>query len=271
MDTLSHVGSSRASLHRLCEELGLCRLMFLPEVDSTQDVLRHAAAAGAPAWTAVATDHQLNGRGQDRRRWTSVAGAALQFSLLLRPESDTAMSLLPIRIGLAAAEAIDQVVAADARWASPVRIQLKWPNDLMIGDKKAGGILVEGITRGEERWAVAGVGINVLAADTIEVDPGRPAPAFLTTNDGDGEIRLRLFSAILQRLRGYLYLDAPTLVPAELERYAERDWLQGRRLLEPVAGLPRGLQPDGRLIVDLGTTATAIAGGRIVVAPSEGR
>ncbi len=114
------------------------RTVRLESVPSTQDVAR-----GLPIGSVVVTDHQSAGRGRLDRRWEAPPGTALLASFVLPRHP-----LLSLAAGVAAAEACGPGVG------------LKWPNDLVIDGRKAGGILVE---VAQDR-AIVGIGINLTAA-----------------------------------------------------------------------------------------------------------
>src|SRR5580704_5667594 len=95
-----------------------------------------AARLGAPHGSVYLSDEQLAGRGRGDHGWISAAGEGLYVSVLLRPQISAAhMAFLPFAAGLAAADAI--------RTVSKLDVDLRWPNDLLIGPRKTGGILVE--------------------------------------------------------------------------------------------------------------------------------
>ncbi len=120
---------------------------------STMDIARRLTALNFPEGTAVMAEEQIAGRGTKGRTWHSARGKGLYVSFILRP-SASSFNLLPAACGLAAAEAIEEL--------SGVRIQLKWPNDLVYQEKKLGGILCEGWSAGgRQTRAVAGIGINL--------------------------------------------------------------------------------------------------------------
>lgn len=122
------------------------------ETGSTNDDAGRLAAQGAPAWTVVATGHQVGGRGRLGRSWSDVAGKALMFSVVLRPEPDPDRA--PLLSLLAAVDLISSV-------GSP-RMRSKWPNDLVVEDRKVGGILVEArVASGRVEHAVVGIGLNL--------------------------------------------------------------------------------------------------------------
>ncbi len=129
-------------------------IRFLESVDSTNRHLIDLAASGAPEGLVVYADHQTAGRGRMGRRWDAPPGAALLVSVLLRP-----VDLAPERLHLVTA-----AVALAARDAcvelAGFRPDLKWPNDLLVGDRKLAGILATAAPG----WVVVGMGMNLSAA-----------------------------------------------------------------------------------------------------------
>src|SRR5258708_1898768 len=126
-------------------------------VGSTLDAA-HALAPAAPSGTVILADEQTAGRGRQGRRWTSGAGAGVWLTLIERPVDARALDVLALRCGLYAAEALDEL--ADAK------IQVKWPNDLYVGDRKLAGVLIETRWRGTAPdWVAVGFGLNVIAPD----------------------------------------------------------------------------------------------------------
>jgi BirA family transcriptional regulator, biotin operon repressor / biotin---[acetyl-CoA-carboxylase] ligase len=201
------------------------------------DLLHGLAADGADAGTVVVAAEQTGGRGSRGRGWQSPPGG-LWMSALFRPRVSSGVELLGLRIGLAVAQAVEAL--------SPgLAVHIKWPNDLMIGDRKLGGILCEARWQGESlAWVVAGVGINV--ANSIPADLQGMATALaerlpaVTPDLVEPEVTTRL-----------LALDAGSgrLGPAELAGLRHRDWLHGRRLRGPAPGLAGGISQEGALLV----------------------
>src|ERR1035438_8701936 len=108
------------------------KLHFSPATDSTNSDALAAARSGAAHGSVYFADEQLAGRGRGDHAWDSDAGAGLYASVLLRmPIPATRLPLLPLAAGLAAAEAIRAVTG--------LTIDLRWPNDLLIGPRKVGG------------------------------------------------------------------------------------------------------------------------------------
>ena len=165
------------------------KLHFSPVTDSTNTDALAAARMGAPHGSVYFADGQRAGRGRGDHAWHSAAGEGLYVSVLMRPSIAAAdLPLMPLAAGLAAAEAIRSVAG--------VAIDLRWPNDLLIGARKAGGILVESKTdSGGAAFAVVGIGINV---HQRSFDPGLSTPA--TSLDVETDRRIRR-QALLVALR----------------------------------------------------------------------
>jgi BirA family biotin operon repressor/biotin-[acetyl-CoA-carboxylase] ligase len=127
---------------------------YLEECDSTNRIAAEWARQGAADGSMVVTDHQTAGRGRMARSWASVPGAGLQFSIVLRPEL-TVDSLGLLNIVTGCALAIGSV-------ALGLPAKLKWPNDLMLDERKAAGILAETLPgSGKFVSVILGVGVNV--------------------------------------------------------------------------------------------------------------
>jgi BirA family biotin operon repressor/biotin-[acetyl-CoA-carboxylase] ligase len=133
---------------------------------STNADLLARAADGAPEGVVLAAEQQSAGRGRTGRAWVSPPRAGLTFSLLIRPGTVPRARLgwVPLLAGVAVAAAVRAVATVDAR--------LKWPNDVLAGAAKLGGILVE--AAGDA--VVVGIGINV-STEPEELPPPRLAPA----------------------------------------------------------------------------------------------
>jgi BirA family biotin operon repressor/biotin-[acetyl-CoA-carboxylase] ligase len=128
-------------------------LVAFASVESTQGVARRLAVAGAPEGTTVLADHQVAGRGQRGRVWVAPPGTGLLFSVVLRPPAPP--SRWP-ELTLAAARA----VAESAQREAGVAARVKWPNDVLVGERKLAGVLAEGVV-GPASFVVLGIGINV--------------------------------------------------------------------------------------------------------------
>jgi BirA family biotin operon repressor/biotin-[acetyl-CoA-carboxylase] ligase len=133
-------------------------IILLEEVSSTNDVLRGLVEEaeekkGVKEGLVVIAACQTQGRGRHGRGWISPRGGAW-FSILLRPDMKPEEGgRLSILIGVAVAESLK-------RWLD-LPIGVKWPNDLVLNQRKLGGILIESKVEDRMRWAIAGVGVNV--------------------------------------------------------------------------------------------------------------
>jgi BirA family biotin operon repressor/biotin-[acetyl-CoA-carboxylase] ligase len=150
---------SERDLRNALERIGADAPVRFDEVTrSTQLTALELAEAGAPEWTLVAAGHQTEGRGRLGREWVDEPGRALMFSLLLRP--DLALSrggLITLLAGWAAVGACREVAGT--------AVSCKWPNDLLVGGAKAGGILAESrVAGGRFEHVVLGVGLNLESA-----------------------------------------------------------------------------------------------------------
>lgn len=125
-------------------------LHWFQSVDSTMYEAVRLAAAGCPTGTVVGADKQTAGHGRFGRRWHSEQDAGLYFSIVLRlPVAAAEIPVITLALGVATAAAIEDECG--------VRCDLRWPNDVLIGERKCGGILTE--LHGDA--VVAGIGINV--------------------------------------------------------------------------------------------------------------
>lgn len=232
------------------------RLHYFDRVSSTMDVLHELAAGGAEAGSAVLAGEQLQGRGSRGRSWHSPPGG-LWLSVLFRPRLVQGLEVISLRAGLAVAEAMQPLLAE--------QLQLKWPNDLILRGKKLGGILCEARWQGDSLgWVAVGAGLNVNNRIPEELQGTAISLASLAPSTDLSDLTDRILAA-LRRLE----LGAPELSPAELRRFAARDWLHGRIIREPVAGRVRGLSADGALMVQPESgPAVALRTGPVTLADS---
>ena len=223
-------------------------------VTSTLDRIHQLAGEGAPSGTVLVAEQQLEGRGTRGRRWHSPPGG-LWYTILYREVNETGVEFLSLRIGLAVAAAIEAVVPA-------VRLGIKWPNDVMLGERKLGGVLCEARWQGDALgWVASGIGINVtnplpaeVEGSAVRLDSVAPA----VTVD-------QLIEPITAALRR-LPLETDRMDPAELADFQGRDWLQGKALVEPKPGIARGISNDGALVIEQANgKMVSVRAGRILL------
>lgn len=136
------------------------KLQTFDQVRSTQSLAKEAAAQGARAGLVIHAMAQDEGHGRHGRPWISERGN-LYLSLVLRPECKaTKLGQFSLLTGLAVFRAIAQILGHSQE------LQLKWPNDVLLGEKKCAGLLLETELdqSGNVEWLVAGIGINILSA-----------------------------------------------------------------------------------------------------------
>jgi BirA family biotin operon repressor/biotin-[acetyl-CoA-carboxylase] ligase len=227
------------------------KLHFSPVTDSTNSDALQAARSSAPHGSVYFTDEQRTGRGRGDHAWDSVAGEGLYVSVLLRtPIPAVRLSLLPLAAGLAAAEAI----RAGAGLTFGNNIDLRWPNDLLIGPRKVGGILVGSkISGGSADFVVVGIGINVHQR-VFAADLTTPATS-LDLETARNVSRQGLLLSLLKSLESeaLLLLNSETTVkiPARVEQAST--WIRGRRVEvhgpQACIGVTAGLDENGFLRV----------------------
>ena len=148
----------QSSLQNSLSSLPLAQLRYFDSIGSTNDEALAWAMEDAPDFSLIAADEQTSGRGRAGHKWATPPGAALAFSLILRPtETEAASPSLFTGLG---AVALVEVLQAHGLTA-----QIKWPNDVLLNRKKCAGILVESVWTGEALDAlVLGMGVNVRRA-----------------------------------------------------------------------------------------------------------
>jgi BirA family transcriptional regulator, biotin operon repressor / biotin---[acetyl-CoA-carboxylase] ligase len=226
-----------------------------------------AAREGAPHGSVFFADEQTAGRGRGDHNWQSAAGQGLYVSVILRPSIAVEhMPLIPLAAGLAAAQAIGIATALE--------VDLRWPNDLLIGDRKVGGILVESKTEaGVPAFAVVGIGINVHQ---------RSFDANLSTPATSLELELRrtlsrqaLLISLLESLQHETWaLQEPGLLAAIPARVAFMStWISKRRVEvhgpQSCVGVTAGLDQHGFLLVQTDEGTVTVQTGGIRAANSE--
>ncbi len=233
-------------------------LRMLAETGSTIDIARDWLRNGGPHGAVVIAERQTRGRGRAGRAWASPAGG-LWMSILTRPDVAPATAgRLGIGLALAAAEAVEA--------ASGLAIGVKWPNDLMAGGRKLGGVLVATGTAGQRvSTAILSLGINV------NVSPGdlpqalrRSATSLLVETGRShriGALAAHVLGA-LERTWAGIVEEADDLVG----RWRRRDALAGREVLiqtagESLRGRAQGIDGTGALVLMTGGDERKVSAG----------
>ncbi|MEV8637966.1 biotin--[acetyl-CoA-carboxylase] ligase [Streptosporangium sp. NPDC051023] len=227
---------------------------------STNADLTQAARDGARQGAVLVAEAQFAGRGRLGRTWSAPPRSGLTFSVLLRPEPSPAkQGWLPLLVGLATASAVRKLAEVDAR--------LKWPNDLLIGERKLAGVLAERV----DSAVVVGVGLNVsVRADELPV----ATATSLVIEEAACVDRDPLIRAVLREIETHYrewseadgdadacglraaYLGISATVGQEI-----RVELPGERVL---TGLATGIDGSGHLLVESKGREHALSAGDVV-------
>lgn len=244
--------------------LGAPTAEFHARIDSTNDRARELVRAGLPLPALVVADRQSAGRGRRGRRWESDTPLGLWLTVAVATAPSSTAHILPLRIGLAVARALESLVP-------DLRLAIKWPNDLTAGGGKLGGVLCERV--GDA--LLAGIGLN-LAHSRADLPPGLETPATsVLLETGQRLSRGRALPSVWTAATAACRTSAPNgalaptgalapsgapspsdaLAPTERAALDRRSPLLGRRVV--VDGVVLGPQGDARSVRSL----SAVAGG----------
>lgn len=235
-------------------------------VDSTNDVAWEGLGQTGAHGRVVVADAQLQGRGRAGRVWHSAPGRGLALSLLLTEGLDRRpVGVVPLAAGVALARALERLSA---------RVTLKWPNDALLGAAKVAGVLVEARIGGDAaapRGLVVGLGVNVTQrAEDFPPELRRPSHGRAATSLALAGVDTTREVVAAEWLNAFepLWDDLETRGAAPLlAAWESHAALRGERVVAstpsgPVAGVARGLDAEGRLVLALddGGVATITAG-----------
>jgi BirA family biotin operon repressor/biotin-[acetyl-CoA-carboxylase] ligase len=242
------------------------RILFFSTIGSTNDVASLLAAGSNSEGAVVIADAQTAGRGRRGRKWFSPPVSGLYVSVVLKPgrtasAPDRTTALLTLAAGVALTDAVET--------ASGLKVDLKWPNDLIVGRRKLAGILAEGLTASSNavESIVLGYGINVgpmtFAADldsratSLESELGRPIDRAMLCAETLAALASRYddllngrFDAILDAWRAR--------APGSLGARVAWDTPAGQH-----SGVTAGVDDAGALLVRTGDGVERIVGGEV--------
>lgn len=217
----------------------------LVEVDSTNTVAMEMGRQGARSGTVVVAESQTRGRGRLKRPWISPPGTGLYFSMILRPDLD------PVdlsKITLVAGVAVCLALEAECH----VRLGIKWPNDLLLDNRKLGGILTEAEpSAGGDYLVVLGIGLNITSREASFPDDLRKHATSLLLSTGQRFERDLLLAAIIRRLDEMIPRVEQNGFSEAFAEWRARDASKGRTLSwvtasgEVVEGIGQGLDDNG--------------------------
>ncbi len=239
-------------------------LVFLERTTSTNVAAKKLARKGCADGLTVVANHQTAGKGRLGRRWSAPVGTDVLVSIVLRPQiSPERSAALTGMASLAVATAIENLCGLEP--------EIKWPNDVLVGGKKACGILTEGDVRNHElAFAVVGIGINCNRERKTFRKPLNETATSLLIEAGRPVDRAALLAAVLANMEAeYLQFRSSGLshIVPDLRK---RLWRLDREVTvrtgaAEVVGLCLGLDDEGRLLVrDNEGQQHAFWGGEIV-------
>ena len=244
------------------------RILIYESLPSTNTEAARLAVEGADEGLAIVADEQTAGRGRMKRSWASPKGAGLYFSLLLRPKiSQDRWPLLTFVAALAVTDAL--------RRGFRVETDIKWPNDILAGERKLCGILAEVVETKTGRAVIVGIGINL----TSSAIPPNLLNVATSVADAcncrpDRDVLLQLLLEGIERWYSVLdRADGPDAILAAWTRqssYASNKRVKISDAERTITGITKGLDIHGGLIleVDTGEQMTIMAGDVVSLRPS---
>lgn len=221
------------------------RLLRFESLPSTNTELARRASDGADEGLSILADEQTAGRGRLQRHWSSPRGAGLYFSILLRPAiPQDRWPLVTFMAALAVSDALHE--------AAGIVTDIKWPNDLLSGERKICGILAEGIETPAGRAVIVGIGIN-LTADAFPKELANVATSVAEAAGRQPE-RETILAALLRALaRWYALLHEPSGLAKIVAAWISRSsYATGKAVVvtngdEVWQGTTCGVEDDGGL------------------------
>jgi len=221
------------------------KILRFESLPSTNTELARMASEGAAEGVAILAEEQTAGRGRLQRAWSSPRGAGLYFSVLLRPTiAPSDWPLITFVAALAVGDALSEVAG--------VQTDIKWPNDLLSGERKICGILAEAIETPAGRAVVVGIGINL----TQSAFPEELVDVATSVSEVTGQQpeRETILAALLRALsRWYSLLSEPGGREKIVAAWSSRSSYANGRLVrvsngdEVWQGTTCGVEPDGAL------------------------
>lgn len=220
------------------------RIEYHEAISSTMDEAFRLGMAGADEGTLICAEGQAKGRGRLGRTWASPKGKGIYTSLILRPKLQPSLvSQLTLLCAVAVTQAIEAVAG--------VKASIKWPNDLMINNKKVVGILTEMNAEIDRvNFVVIGIGINVNAA-------GSQLPAHSTSlrqESSKNFTRVELLREVLRRLEYWYVRFGQQGFEPVLEQWKDLSVTLGRNVRiadakRVIDGKAIGIDADGGLLI----------------------
>lgn len=238
------------------------KIFTFDSIDSTNNCAKAVAGCGAAEGTVVIAEQQTAGRGRMGRPWQSNPNENLIFSIVLRPRlSADALNLLPLYVAVAISAAIEHVTG--------LKVECKWPNDILYNGKKVAGILIEGsIKQDTMDYVVIGVGINV---NQVRFEGELSTRASSLKLESNKEVdRVRLFKEILAGLEKDYKLFQTSGFQSVVPQWMARSTMLNKTISISqqgtiISGVVKGLSPEGGLVLKSNDAEQTVFAGDVTV------
>ena len=188
------------------------RIYHFSEIPSTSDWAKHLIRRAGPLaqlhGTLIVADHQTSGRGRLRRRWLAPPDKAVLFTLILEhpPQPRLLAMLGPVSV----CEAVRAIAQVNAR--------IKYPNDVLVGERKVSGILLESVSSHRREFFTLGIGINVNQSqdDFADVTRNHGTPTSLAVETGTEYALPSILAKVLRTIDSYMEPEALSALPTRM-------------------------------------------------------
>jgi BirA family transcriptional regulator, biotin operon repressor / biotin---[acetyl-CoA-carboxylase] ligase len=240
-------------------------IQLLEKTVSTNNQALSLAYKGAPEGAAVLADCQTGGKGRMSRSWFSPPGKNIYTTVILRPETDPALSpQITLVSGVAVHELLDRYC--------PGRVSLKWPNDVMIGGRKACGILAESRSSAVKvDYIVVGIGININIREGELDETLRLIATSLRIETGKEFIREEVAARLYEHLEKWYFIFRDSGFAPVRQRWLECSGMTGKEISYAAQGIAMkgivtGMDYDGALLCLVEGKTKRLTAGEITLA-----
>lgn len=254
----------RSSLSGRSKIIG-SEIIFFDTINSTNTLAIELAGKGYSEGTVIIADAQTGGKGRLGRTWLSPPGKNIHMSIILRPAiSPRDASILTLMSAVACASAIKRL--------SSISASIKWPNDIMVSDRKLGGILTE-IKADMDRifHAVIGIGININLEAGDMPDEIKACATSIKNESGDAQSRTLIAIEIIKELDGWYSMLLNSGKKPIIDEWLKLSSTIGRAVKVTVGnnvftGIAESIDDEGMLILKLpGNTLKKISAGDVTI------
>ncbi|MFQ6082735.1 MAG: biotin--[acetyl-CoA-carboxylase] ligase [Candidatus Aminicenantia bacterium] len=237
------------------------KIFYFRACSSTNDLAKEKAEKGEEEGVVFWAEEQLKGRGREGRTWYSAKSKGLYFSIILRPESESVL-LLPLLAGICCAEAINELFQ--------LKVELKWPNDILCQNKKLGGILAEASFKGEKlNYLVLGIGLNTNYLLNDFPEEFRAFVTSLKIISGKEFDNRELLKAILNRLNYWYNLFSQRKKKKLFSAFNKYSFFKKEQRIKiktketTIEGNYKGIDQTGALVLSIGRKEIKVYSGEV--------